>query len=126
MVVARRALADYDDNDDNDEGDNGTDPIQCAVFLVRIGLLTAVCYHAVYIRLDAVREYGRVIHEFDPWFNYRATEYLVEHDLQSFLTWYDTKVWSPLGRPVGTTIYPGMQMTAALVSWPVKSSPSIH
>lgn len=26
------------------------------------------------IRLGAIREYGRVIHEFDPYFNYRATE----------------------------------------------------
>ena len=26
------------------------------------------------IRLQAIEEYGPVIHEFDPWFNYRATE----------------------------------------------------
>jgi len=26
------------------------------------------------IRMYAVREFGRVIHEFDPYFNYRATE----------------------------------------------------
>ena len=31
------------------------------------------------IRLYAIRVYGYVIHEFDPWFNYRATEYLDEH-----------------------------------------------
>jgi len=23
--------------------------------------------------------YGRVIHEFDPWFNFRATQYLVDN-----------------------------------------------
>ena len=26
------------------------------------------------IRLQAINEYGTVIHEFDPWFNFRATE----------------------------------------------------
>ena len=26
------------------------------------------------IRMGAIREYGPVIHEFDPYFNYRATE----------------------------------------------------
>ena len=28
------------------------------------------------IRMYAINTYGRVIHEFDPWFNYRATEVL--------------------------------------------------
>jgi len=29
-----------------------------------------------------------------------------------FRTWFDYASWYPLGRPVGTTIYPGMQITA--------------
>ena len=67
------------------------------------------------IRLHAIREYGLVIHEFDPWFNYRATEYLDQHGLEKFFKWFDYMVWYPLGRPVGTTIYPGMQMTAVFL-----------
>jgi asparagine N-glycosylation enzyme membrane subunit Stt3 len=27
---------------------------------------------------------GRVIHEFDPWFNFRATEYMVENGWEKF------------------------------------------
>lgn len=64
------------------------------------------------IRLRAIEDYGPVIHEFDPYFNYRATEYLYEHGAAKFFTWFDHMVWYPLGRPVGTTIYPGMQFTA--------------
>jgi len=60
-----------------------------------------------------VNKYGRVIHEFDPWFNFRATEYLVEHGYEAFSEWYDTESWYPLGRPVGSTVYPGMMVTAA-------------
>ncbi len=31
-------------------------------------------YWAYRIRMGAIEEYGPVIHEFDPYFNYRATE----------------------------------------------------
>jgi len=75
------------------------------------------------IRMKAIREYGLVIHEFDPWFNYRCTEHLGQEvmthgwftGLGNFFTWYDYKVWYPLGRPVGTTIYPGMQITSVAI-----------
>jgi hypothetical protein len=58
---------------------------------------------------------GTVIHEFDPWFNYRATEYLDVHGWHKFFHWFDYESWYPLGRPVGTTIYPGMQITSVAI-----------
>jgi len=73
---------------------------------------TIVIENAYKIRLGAIEEYGPVIHEFDPYFNYRATEYLYAHGAKKFFTWFDYMSWYPLGRPVGTTIYPGMQFTA--------------
>ena len=51
-----------------------------------------------------------VIHEFDPYFNFRAAQYLYDNGWERFAKWFDYKVWYPLGRPVGTTIYPGMQV----------------
>jgi dolichyl-diphosphooligosaccharide--protein glycosyltransferase len=53
--------------------------------------------------------------EFDPWFNFRATQYLVDNGWHKFINWFDDRSWVPLGRPVGTTIYPGMQVTAAAI-----------
>eukprot|EP00727_Mastigamoeba_balamuthi_P001612 m51a1_g11448 putative oligosaccharyl transferase-like protein (800) ;mRNA; f:8265-10976 len=64
------------------------------------------------IRLYAVRTFGRVIHEFDPWFNFRAAQYLADNGWRRFFTWYDYRSWYPIGRPIGTTIFPGMQFTA--------------
>lgn len=61
--------------------------------VARLGALVLICYAAVYIRLDAVFTYGRVIHEFDPWFNYRATEYLVKNGYEKFSTWFDDEAW---------------------------------
>lgn len=72
-------------------------------------------WYAFDIRMGAIREYGPVIHEFDPYFNWRATQYLYENGWRKFVTWFDYKVWYPLGRPVGTTIYPGMQVTAVFI-----------
>jgi len=62
--------------------------------------------------MHAINDVGPVIHEFDPYFNYRATEYLWEHGSKKFFSWFDYMSWYPLGRPVGSTIYPGMQFTA--------------
>lgn len=88
------------------------------VSLYVLGLFQVIlwaCKQAYEIRLFAIKEYGRVIHEFDPYFNYRATEYLWQHGAEKFFTWFDYLVWYPLGRPVGTTIYPGMQFTSVFI-----------
>lgn len=77
--------------------------------LLRLAVVVHALYSSVTIRLFAVEHYGasscqlalmpwfsadttahpwlasgRVIHEFDPWFNYRATEYMVEHGWDKF------------------------------------------
>lgn len=83
--------------------------------VVRLNVLVAALTSAYNIRLFAVKNFGRVIHEFDPWFNYRAAEYLAEHGAERFFKWFDHSVWYPLGRPVGTTIYPGMQFAAVWI-----------
>eukprot|EP00759_Apiculatamorpha_spiralis_P005210 PhF_6_TR13180/c0_g1_i1/m.20790/K07151/STT3; dolichyl-diphosphooligosaccharide--protein glycosyltransferase len=67
------------------------------------------------IRLHAIKEFGTIIHEFDPWFNFRATQYLNKHGWHAFFHWFDYMVWYPLGRPVGTTIYPGLQITSVVI-----------
>jgi len=78
-------------------------------------LLYKACLAAYEIRLYAINEYGRVIHEFDPYFNYRAAEYLWQHGWRKFFKWFDYQSWYPLGRPVGTTIFPGMQFTSVWI-----------
>jgi dolichyl-diphosphooligosaccharide--protein glycosyltransferase len=40
---------------------------------------------------------------------------LYEHGAKKFFQWFDYMSWYPLGRPVGTTIYPGMQFTAVWI-----------
>lgn len=39
-----------------------------------------------------------VIHEFDPWFNMRATQYLADNGIEKFFKWYDHQVSSAAWR----------------------------
>lgn len=68
-------------------------------------------------RLFAVIRFESIIHEFDPWFNYRATAYMVEHGFYKFLNWFDERAWYPLGRIVGGTVYPGLMITSGGIHW---------
>lgn len=67
------------------------------------------------MRLFSVLRFESVIHEFDPYFNYRTTRYLAENGFYSFHNWFDDRAWYPLGRIIGGTIYPGLMVTSAVL-----------
>lgn len=98
-------------------------PFILLVLAIQFVVFLWFVYAAYEIRLYPVKIYGKIIHEFDPWFNYRASEYLAEHGPAKFFKWYDYESWYPLGRPVGTTIYPGMQITAVGIWESMKLAP---
>ncbi|KAI8869320.1 STT3 subunit of Oligosaccharyl transferase [Ramicandelaber brevisporus] len=83
--------------------------------LLRVIVLTLVSVSAIGIRLFSVLRYESVIHEFDPWFNYRSTQYIAKHGVSKFWNWFDERSWYPLGRAVGGTVYPGLMVTAAAI-----------
>jgi dolichyl-diphosphooligosaccharide--protein glycosyltransferase len=43
-------------------------------------------------------EYGFELNEFDPFFNFRATEYIIENGYAEYFDWHDDKSWYPEGR----------------------------
>jgi len=85
--------------------------------LLKITILTLIYILAFSTRLFSVLRYESVIHEFDPYFNFRSTKYLVNEGFYNFLNWFDSRAWYPLGRIVGGTVYPGLMVTAAAVFW---------
>ncbi|EQC37096.1 dolichyl-diphosphooligosaccharide-protein glycosyltransferase [Saprolegnia diclina VS20] len=85
--------------------------------VLKYGLLAAICLMSFSIRLFSIVRYESVIHEFDPYFNFRTTKYLASEGFLEFLDWFDDRAWYPLGRIIGGTIYPGLMYTAALVYW---------
>ncbi len=75
------------------------------VFIV----LTCTCISGFMSRLFSVIRFESIIHEFDPWFNYRSTVYMTDNGFYNFLNWFDDFAWYPLGRIVGGTVYPGRE-----------------
>ena len=55
------------------------------VFIV----LAIACIVGFASRLFAVIRFESIIHEFDPWFNYRATYQMVTMGFYDFLNWFD-------------------------------------
>lgn len=83
--------------------------------LLKVVILITIAGAAISSRLFSVIRFESIIHEFDPWFNFRATKYLVSHGFYSFLNWFDDKTWYPLGRVTGGTLYPGLMVTSAVI-----------
>ncbi|CCM02664.1 uncharacterized protein FIBRA_04768 [Fibroporia radiculosa] len=83
--------------------------------LLRIVALALISGAAIASRLFAVVNFESIIHEFDPWFNYRATRVLAEKGFYEFWNWFDPTAWYPLGRVVGGTIYPGLMATSGVI-----------
>lgn len=85
--------------------------------VIKYTILALICLMSFLIRLFAVVRYESVIHEFDPYFNYRTTKYLSAKRFLEFLVWFDDRAWYPLGRIIGGTIYPGLMWTGAVFYW---------
>ncbi|KAF8638407.1 hypothetical protein AX17_002232 [Amanita inopinata Kibby_2008] len=83
--------------------------------LLRIVALLFISGAAIASRLFAVINFESIIHEFDPWFNYRATKVLASKGFYEFWNWFDPTAWYPLGRVVGGTVYPGLMATSGVI-----------
>ncbi|CAN8098707.1 unnamed protein product [Discula destructiva] len=81
----------------------------------RVVILLLIAGAAVASRLFSVIRFESIIHEFDPWFNFRATKYLVANGFYSFWDWFDDRTWYPLGRVTGGTLYPGLMVTSGVI-----------
>jgi len=71
-------------------------------YLLIIGILALSFSLSSMIRMQPL-EYGFELNEFDPFFNYRATQFMVENGLPAYLEWRDDLSWHPYGRDVSTT-----------------------
>ena len=84
---------------------------------ITLVILGMICFLAFIIRIFSVIRFEVIIHEFDPWFNFRVTKYLTTEGPYSFWNWYDPESWYPLGRIIGGTTYPGIMFTSTAIHW---------
>ncbi|HWP78556.1 MAG TPA: peptidylprolyl isomerase [Candidatus Nitrosotenuis sp.] len=60
-------------------------------------------------------DYGFQLNEFDPFFNYRATKFIVDNGLPEYFSWHDNMSWYPTGRDVAATSQVMLHVTSAIL-----------
>ena len=83
-------------------------------YLLIIGILV-ICFSLSFMVRAQSLEYGFELNEFDPFFNYRATQFMVENGLPAYLEWDDDLSWHPYGRDVSATSQVMLHTTAAML-----------
>ena len=94
-------------------------------YLLIIGILALSFSLSFMIRAQPL-EYGFELAEFDPFYNYRATEFMVENGLPAYLDWHDDLSWYPYGRDVSTTSQVLLHTTAAVLYQTFGMGSSLH
>lgn len=82
--------------------------------LLVIGILAVSFSISAMVRSQAA-DYGFALNEFDPYFNFRATEYLLDHGVNAYVHWHDTMSWYPQGRDVFATAQVPLHFTDAIL-----------
>jgi dolichyl-diphosphooligosaccharide--protein glycosyltransferase len=81
--------------------------------LLVIGILV-LSFSVSFLIRSQPANYGFELNEFDPFFNFRATEYIVENGFFEYFEWNDDKSWYPHGRDVSATSQVMLHSTAAI------------
>lgn len=80
--------------------------------LLVIAVLALAVTSALIMRFYPIK-YGFYLNEFDPYFDYRATQFIVENGLDAYWQWHDTMSWFPEGRAIPETSQVGLHITTA-------------
>ncbi|HEX5922165.1 MAG TPA: peptidylprolyl isomerase [Nitrososphaeraceae archaeon] len=75
--------------------------------------ILAIAFSTAFIMRSFPIKYGYYLNEFDPYFDYRATKYIVDNGLEAYLKWHDNMSWYPDGRDIPKTSQVGLHVTAA-------------
>ena len=84
--------------------------------LLIVGILSLSFAVSFLVRSQAA-DYGWELNEFDPFFNYRATQYIVDNGINAYFQWNDNLSWYPGGRDVSETSQVILHMTTAVTYW---------
>ena len=86
--------------------------------LLIITLISIFC-SAIFLRVLPAK-YGFYLNEFDPYYNYRAVEFIIKNleeyginGIVNYINWQDIRTWYPEGRPVLNTSQVGLHLTGA-------------
>jgi len=75
--------------------------------------MAIIFFAALMLRLVPLLNSQPLVRAFDPWFQLKVTDYVVENGYAAFFTWFDETTWVPFGRDITTTSYIGVPFTSA-------------
>ena len=93
--------------------------------LLILGILALSFSVSALIR-SSPAEYGFELNEFDSFFNYRATEYIIDNGIDEYFKWNDSLSWYPYGRDVSATSQVMLHLTAASTYWVFGGNSSLY
>ena len=76
-------------------------------------LVLILAFSTAFIIRSYPIKYGFALNEFDPYFDYRATKYIIDNGFAAYLNWHDYESWYPEGRFVPTTSQVALHLIAA-------------
>ncbi len=80
--------------------------------IIQFTTLSIIVALAAIMRLMPLR-WGIYLSEFDPYHQYRMTDYIVRNGFAEWFSWHDDMSWYPWGRDMAITNYPGVAFTGA-------------
>jgi dolichyl-diphosphooligosaccharide---protein glycosyltransferase len=84
--------------------------------LLIIGILS-LSFSTSFLLRSQPADFGWELNEFDPFFNYRSTQYIVDNGIDAYFQWNDELSWYPHGRDVSQTSQVMLHLTAATTYW---------
>ena len=81
--------------------------------LLVIGVLALSVSISMLIR-STPASYGLELFEFDSFFNFRATEYILENGYDAYFQWFDEKSWHPFGRDISENSQVSLHISASI------------
>ena len=83
--------------------------------LLRFTILAMIFILAFSVRILPIR-WGYYLNEFDPYYHYRQTKYIIKNGLigeKGWASWHDYLSWYPWGNEIRLRAYPGLPVLAA-------------
>jgi dolichyl-diphosphooligosaccharide--protein glycosyltransferase len=81
--------------------------------VILVTALVIIFFAALILRLYPLLDSQPILRAFDPWFQLKVTDYVVDNGYGAFFTWFDQTTWVPFGRDITTTTYVGVPFTSA-------------
>lgn len=70
--------------------------------------------------------YAWELDEYDPYFNFRATEYLYENGWEAYLQWHDDLSWYPHGRDISSTSQNALHLLTTITYTPFEGVTDLY